>query len=488
MNAPHFDNSYARLPEAFHAASVPAVSPAPELLRLNVPLAERLELDASWLASEDGLAMLSATRLPAGSEPIAMAYAGHQFGGWVPQLGDGRATLIGEVVTKAGERFDVQLKGSGQTRFSRGGDGKAVLGPVMREYAVSEAMAALGVPTTRALAAVITGEKVFRNGPEPGAVLTRVAKSHVRVGTFQYFAGRKDDDAVRTLADYVIERHDPEARDADNPYSALLERVVVRQADLVAHWMSLGFIHGVMNTDNMQIAGETIDYGPCAFMDVFHPQKKFSSIDRQGRYAWGNQPGIAMWNLSRLAETLLPLLADTDEEAIASAESAIESFRPRFGSELARRFRNKLGLRDVPESAELVEATLKAMTECEVDFTLFFRHLTRLAASDDEAPLRELFTERRLADMWLARWRQHTNQEGGVSEETVAIMRAHNPIFIARNHRVEQAIVAGNAGDYAPFHRLVDVLKHPFDEQPDHADLERAPEPAEVVRRTFCGT
>ncbi len=489
MSAPVFDNTYARLPEGFFAPAPPAVPPEPALIRVNSKLASALGLDEEWLRSAQGLAMLSGAKLPEGAEPIAMAYAGHQFGGWVPQLGDGRATLLGEVVGNDGVRYDVQLKGSGRTRFSRRGDGKAVLGPVLREYVVSEAMHVYGVPTTRALAAVTTGEEVFRNGPEPGAVLTRVAQSHVRVGTFQYFAGRGDDEAVKTLADYVLDRHYLSARDADHVYRALFESILARQAELIAHWMSLGFIHGVMNTDNMQVVGETIDYGPCAFMDDFHPQKRFSSIDHHGRYAWGNQPGIAMWNLSRLAETLIPLLGEDEKAAVSWAEAAIPAFRDIFGGALKRRFRAKLGLVGEADGHDaLVEATFAALTEGEVDFTLFFRRLTSLVAGEREEPLRDLFTERRVADTWLARWRQQVKAEGGDDAARLEAMRRANPVFIPRNHRIEEAIQAGNAGDYAPFHRLVDVLKRPFDEQPDHADLEQAPEPHEVVTQTFCGT
>jgi protein adenylyltransferase len=486
MGSPRFDNSYARLPDGFYAPAPPAPAPDPELIRVNEALAQQLGLDAAWLGSRDGVAMLSGNRLPDGAEPIAMAYAGHQFGGWVPQLGDGRATLLGEVIALDGERYDLQLKGSGRTRFSRGGDGKAVLGPVLREYVVSEAMAAFGVPTTRALAAVTTGERVFRQGPEPGAVLTRVARSHVRVGTFQFFHGREDVESVRTLADYVIERHYP---DAAGDHRKLFEAVLKRQAELVAHWMALGFIHGVMNTDNTQIVGETIDYGPCAFMDDFHPQKVFSSIDHHGRYAWGNQPAIATWNLARLAETLLPLLGKDEAEAVEWAQSTLQGFKDHFGPAFARRFRHKLGLASEADGhAELIEALFGALTEGDVDFTLFFRRLTQLAAGGDEAPVRALFSEPRLADAWLVRWRAQCDADASSESDRVQRMKKNNPIFIPRNHRVEEAIQAGNDGDFAPFHRLVDVLRRPFEEQPGQAELEDAPESHEVVRETFCGT
>lgn len=490
MPAPRFDNSYARLPDGFHAPAPPTPSPSPEIIRLNEPLAATLGLDVDWLRMKAGVDLFSGCKMPESAEPIAMAYAGHQFGGWSPRLGDGRASLIGELVGIDGHRYDLQLKGSGRTRFSRGGDGKAVLGPVMREYIVSEAMTALGVPSTRALAAVTTGEAVLRrHGLEPGAVLTRIAHSHVRVGTFQYLAARGDDAAVQTLADYVIERHFPNVAEQEHRYRVLVESIIQRQADLIAHWMALGFIHGVMNTDNMQVVGETIDYGPCAFMDIFHPQKTFSSIDHHGRYAWRNQPTIAMWNLSRLAETLLALLGKDETDAIAWAESAIGAFGPRFNSQLSDRFRAKLGLLDdQPGHSELIEATFVALTEGQADMTLFFRHLTQVAAGEQETELRDLFADRRIADTWLARWRRQLEADQSDLEERVAKMRQHNPVFIPRNHRIEEAIAAGNRGDYAPFHRLVDVLAKPFDEQPDDADLERPPEPHEVVEQTFCGT
>ena len=327
-----FDNSYARLPERFFVRLAPTQVARPKLIRLNVALARRLDLDPEKLASPQGVEFLAGNLIAQGSEPLAAAYAGHQFGNFVPQLGDGRAILLGEVVDSEGARFDIQLKGSGPTPFSRRGDGRAALGPVMREYIVSEAMAALGIPTTRALAAVSTGEAVWRETPLPGAVLTRVASSHIRVGTFQFFASRGDAEALRQLADYVIARHYPQTRAAENPYRAMLDSVIARQAELIAKWLHVGFIHGVMNTDNMSIAGETIDYGPCAFMDAYHPATVYSSIDETGRYAYGNQPSIAQWNLARLAETLLPLLGEDEEKALAAAKDALAGFAVRFNA------------------------------------------------------------------------------------------------------------------------------------------------------------
>ena len=380
-----FDNTYAQLPERFFARQQPARVPEPALVRLNLGLAAKLSLDTDWLQSADGVAMLAGNAMPEGAEPIAQAYAGHQFGGFVSQLGDGRAILLGEVVDTDGARRDLQLKGSGRTPFSRGGDGKAALGPVIREYIVSEAMAALGVPTTRALAAVTTGERIVRpDGLLPGAVFTRVAASHIRVGTFEYFRARNDVDALRLLADHAMARHYPDAAHAPHPYVALLESVATAQADLIAQWMSLGFIHGVMNTDNTAISGETIDYGPCAFMDAFHPRCVYSSIDSGGRYAWGSQPDIGLWNVTRFAETLLPLLSEDQSEAIRIAEAALSGYPGRFRSQYVARFRAKLGL--PPEApVELIEECLDLLAVQEVDFTLFFRHLTRVAGGGDPA-------------------------------------------------------------------------------------------------------
>lgn len=478
-----FDNSYARLPERFFAKQAPARVPEPRLIRLNFELAARLSIDAGWLQSADGIAMLAGNAIPAGAEPIAQAYAGHQFGGFVPQLGDGRALLLGEVIDRNGWRYDVQLKGSGRTPFSRGGDGKSALGPVLREYIVSEAMAALGVPTTRALAAVATGEEVMRQeGLLPGGVFTRVASSHIRVGTFQYFLVREDVDALRLLADHVIARHYPAAAGAPNRYAALLESVAAAQADLIAQWMALGFIHGVMNTDNTAISGETIDYGPCAFMDAFHPQCVFSSIDSRGRYAWGNQPDIGIWNVTRFAESLLPLLAQDTGEATQIAEAILSRYPERFGAQYIARFRAKFGF--PPEApVALIHEALNLLGAQEVDFTLFFRHLTRVAGGEEALALAAMFSGREPFEQWFARWRQEANPPLRLAE-----MRAANPILIPRNHRVEQAIQRGYGGDFAPFHRLVDALAAPYAEQAEYSDLEAPPRPEEIVHQTFCGT
>ena len=377
----HFDNSYAQLPERFYASLPPSPVPRPRLIRLNEELARHLGLDPGQLGNESGIEILAGNRVPDGATPLAMAYAGYQFGGWVPQLGDGRAILLGEVIDVDGVRRDIQLKGAGRTPFSRMGDGRAVLGPVLREYIVSEAMAALGIPTTRSLAAVFTGEEIMRETLLPGAVLTRIAGSHVRVGTFQYFSARRDVEALRLLADYVITRHYPELKGAVEPYLALLGAVIDRQASLVADWQLVGFIHGVMNTDNMSIAGETIDYGPCAFMDDFHPETVFSSIDHMGRYAYRNQPSIAHWNLAGFAQTLLPFVSDDQEDAVAKATKVVNTFPERFQAFYAPGLRRKIGLADIREGDdELAQSLLSSMADSRADFTLTFRGLCSLNA------------------------------------------------------------------------------------------------------------
>jgi len=486
-----FDNSYARLPGRFYARLAPTATASPKLLRLNEKLALHLNLDPARLATPEGVEILAGNRIPAQSEPLAMAYAGHQFGSFVPQLGDGRAILLGEVIDRDGVRRDIQLKGSGPTPFSRMGDGRAALGPVLREYIVSEAMAALGVPTTRALAAVTTGETVRRERLLPGAVLTRVASSHIRVGTFQFFAVRGDVEATQQLADYVIARHYPETAEAANPYGALLESVIARQASLVAQWMLVGFIHGVMNTDNMSIAGETIDYGPCAFMDSYHPETVYSSIDSMGRYAYRNQPGIAQWNLARFAETLLPLLGEDRDKAIALAQDAIGAFVPAFETAYAHGLRRKLGLfRSEPRDPALGEDLFACMASQGADFTLTFRRLCDAALdSEGELALRGLFADIRAIDEWLPRWRQRLASEGGDPAERQAAMRRANPLFIPRNHLVEEAIAAAqNAGDFKPFENLLAMLSAPYEDQPGFEHYANPPRPDQIVHETFCGT
>ena len=478
-----FDNTYAKLPERFFAKQEPTRVPEAKLIRFNRELAAKLSIDADWLESADGVAMLAGNAVPEGAEPIAQAYAGHQFGGFSPQLGDGRTILLGEVIDTDGARYDLQLKGSGRTPFSRGGDGKSALGPVLREYIISEAMAALGVPTTRALAAVTTGERVMRQeGPLLGAVFTRVAASHIRVGTFQYFLARNDIDALRLLADHAIARHYSAAAEAPDPYVALLESVAAVQADLIAQWMSLGFIHGVMNTDNTAISGETIDYGPCAFMDAFHSQCVFSSIDSGARYAWGNQSDIGLWNLTRFAETLLPLLSEDPSKATKIAEAALSGYPERFGGQYIARFRAKFGLpREAP--VELIKECLDLLGTQAVDYTLFFRQLTRVAGGDDSQTLTAMFRSSEPFGKWFAKWRREADPTKHLTD-----MRAANPILIPRNHRVEQAIRSAYAGDFAQFHRLVDALAAPYADQVEYADLETPPRPEEIVHETFCGT
>ncbi|MBS9721714.1 YdiU family protein [Tianweitania sp. BSSL-BM11] len=486
-----FDNSYARLPERFFAPFQPSAVSAPLLIELNEPLAQELGLDIEWLKSPDGLAMLAGNQFPEGAEPIAMAYAGHQFGQFSPQLGDGRATLLGEVVDAQGRRRDLQLKGSGPTSFSRRGDGRAAIGPVLREYIVSEAMAALGIPTTRALAAVSTGDPVYRETVMPGAVLTRVASSHIRVGTFQFFAARSDEEAVKLLADHAINRHYPDAKGAENPYRALLEAVIEAQASLVARWMGVGFIHGVMNTDNMAISGETIDYGPCAFLDAYDPAKVFSSIDQGGRYAYANQPGIAQWNLARLAEALLPLLHEDRDEGVKIAQSLIAGFREPFEKAYMAVLRAKFGLlTQENEDGDLMQGLLDRMMEGGADFTRTFRALTA-AAGDPAADrgVRAEFIDPMLYETWVTEWRARLAREPEQDGVRVDVMRRANPALIPRNHRIEEAIKAAiEHADFTPFRRLNSVLSRPFDDQPEQSDLAIAPEPDQRVLRTFCGT
>src|SRR6266481_5914518 len=486
-----FENTYAALPANFFARVAPTPVTSPRLIKLNRPLAVHLGLDPDRLSSPEGAEILAGKRIPDGADPIAMAYAGHQFGHFVPQLGDGRAILLGEVIDADGVRRDIQLKGSGPTPFSRRGDGRAALGPVLREYIVSEAMFALGIPTTRALAAVMSGESVMRETALPGAVLTRVAASHIRVGTFQYFAARGDTEGVRRLADHVITRHYPQSADAERPYHALLEGVVARQAELVARWLLVGFIHGVMNTDNTSISGETIDYGPCAFMDHYDPAQVFSSIDEMGRYAYANQPRIALWNLTRLAECLLPLFSDDQENAIAEAQDILGAFPQKFSAAYQAGLGNKIGLFTVSDGDEaLVQDLLDAMAKNRADFTLTFRRLGEAALDPaGDAEVRALFAEPAAYDEWAARWRRRAGEEPQTPAERQAAMRAVNPAFIPRNHRVEAVIQAAMVDDdYAPFEELLAVLSKPYQDQPEFAAYTEPPQPDQRVLQTFCGT
>ncbi|MBZ9676163.1 protein adenylyltransferase SelO [Mesorhizobium sp. ES1-1] len=490
MQLPALSNSYAQLPERFFAQSEPKPVSEPSLIRFNRALADELGLDADQLTSPDGVQMLAGNRFPEGLQPVALAYAGHQFGNFVPQLGDGRALLLGEVVDVNGIRRDIQLKGSGPTRFSRNGDGRAALGPVLREYVVSEAMAALGIPTTRTLAAVLTGDPVYREVRLPGAVLTRVAASHIRIGTFQYFAARHDTEALKILADYSIQRHFPQLAGEARPYRALLAAVVAAQAELVARWMLVGFIHGVMNTDNMAISGETIDYGPCAFLDAYDPATVFSSIDRVGRYAYANQPRVATWNLARFAETLLPLMSPDENEAVAEAEDVLRSFQASYETVLQRGFRRKLGLlTEADGDLQLAADFLDVLARGEADFTLAFRRLgDDLDTAQGQGATRQLFPDPDAFDAWSARWRERIASEPTDSATRRATMHAVNPKFIPRNHRIEEMIQAALGGDFKPFEEMLEVVTRPFDEQPGMERYAEPPQPDERVLQTFCGT
>jgi uncharacterized protein YdiU (UPF0061 family) len=493
-----FDNSYFRDLPGLYVPWKPAAVPAPRLLFLNRELAAELNLDAAALDSDEGAALFAGNALPEGADPLAQAYAGHQFGGFSPQLGDGRALLLGEVLERQGRRRDNAFKGAGRTPFSRGGDGKAAVGPMLREVIIGEAMHALGIPTTRALAVAATGEPVLRERTLPGAVLTRVALSHLRVGTFQFFASRGDVEKLRQLADYAIARHDPDLAEAPDRCLGLLRRVAERQAALIARWMNVGFIHGVMNTDNMTLSGETIDYGPCAFMEAYDPAAVFSSIDHSGRYAYGNQPLIARWNLARLAEALLPLMADDDSEpaiaqAVKQATEVIDAFPGLYAQALLQGQRAKLGLRDATAAQNeadqaLAEDFLALLHTHGVDFTLGWRRLAD-AAEGNEAPLRALFGDSAAApDAWLARWSERCGAGDGA--QRAADMRRASPIVIARNHLVEEALAAASEhDDLGPFKRLLAALRDPFVESAENARYaEPAPAAVTACYRTFCGT
>lgn len=491
-----FDNTYARDLEGFHVPAQPAKVSAPNVLFFNHDLARELGLDFSGMDDQALAEMFSGNALPEGAEPIAQAYAGHQFGQFSPQLGDGRALLIGEVIDRHGQRRDIALKGSGRTPFSRRGDGKAAVGPMLREVLIGEAMQALGIPTTRALAVVATGEPVFRERALPGAVLTRVAASHLRVGTFQFFATHTTAEHVTKLADYTIARHFPELVGAENPYLALLGAVAERQAALIAQWMHVGFIHGVMNTDNMSLAGETIDYGPCAFLEAYRPRAVFSSIDEAGRYAYREQPRIGRWNLARFAETLLPLLAPEEGQAITLATKVIDVFPDRYHQHWLAGLRTKLGLTN-PSAEDAADAALgedflALLASEKVDFTLAWRRLAD-AAEGNEAPLRALFRDPTALEEWLARWQTHCGAGADAAcppAARAAAMRRANPWLIPRNQRVEEALAAASdRDDLAPFESLLAALRHPFEERPEYARFaEPATDDFMSGFQTFCGT
>jgi len=485
----NFDNTYAQQLEGFYSSCQSAKVPSPKLIKFNTQLASQLNLNLDGSSINDQLNIFSGNESAQGASPLALVYAGHQFGGFSPQLGDGRALLLGEVVDKNGNRFDIQLKGSGRTPYSRGGDGKAGIGPVLREYILSEAMNALGVPTTRALAAVATGETIMRETPIPGAVLTRVAASHIRIGTFQYFAARGEIEKVRQLADYTIARHYPELKQSDNPYLNLLEAVCDAQALLVSKWMLIGFVHGVMNTDNMTISGETIDYGPCAFIDSYNPAAVYSSIDKQGRYAFQNQPSIAQWNLTRLAESLLALIDTDQQRAVELVTKSLNESPEKYSSYWLQGMCCKLGIKSTQQNdLDLVNDLLAEMHEYYVDYTLLFRDLAEVLAGDNKAAHKH-FSNVKKFEQWRDRWRDRLTSDELTTSASIELMNQVNPIYIPRNHKVEEAIeVAISVADYSKFEMLVDVLSQPYMQQLGKGEYEQ-PAPKEFgAYKTFCGT
>ncbi|MFF2092288.1 YdiU family protein [Paenibacillus sp. NPDC058174] len=479
----HFDNSYARLPDSFHSSVQPTPVSSPELVVFNESLAKALGLKPEALQSDNGTALFAGNEIPEGASPLAQAYAGHQFGHFT-MLGDGRAVLLGEQITPAGERLDIQLKGSGPTPFSRRGDGRAALGPMLREYIISEAMHGLGVATTRSLAVAATGELVYRETTQMGAVLTRVAASHLRVGTFQYAAQRGVIEDLRALADYALQRHFPEVELGEGRYLRLLEEVIKRQAELIAKWQLVGFIHGVMNTDNMAISGETIDYGPCAFIDAYDPATVFSSIDSNGRYAYGNQPQIGAWNLARFAEALLPLLHEEEEHAITLAEEAISDYPDLFHYHWLGGMRAKLGIfGEEPQDEALIEDLVNMMRKYSADYTNTFRALT-LGRPEDTV----LYGTPEY-EQWNAQWQDRLERQQQSSTESLELMRSSNPSIIPRNHRVEEALKAAVENhDFSVMHRLLAVLSDPYAYSDEQADYTTLPEPSKLPYQTFCGT
>ncbi len=483
---PIVQNWYAQLPSAFFDVSMPSAAPAPRMIALNHGLIAQYGLDSAWFECGDALDLLSGRAIAAGNPPLALAYSGHQFGGWSPLLGDGRAHMLGQMQLAGGVAVDVQLKGSGVTRFSRGGDGKATLASVLREYLVSEAMAGLGIPATRALAVIATGETIYRDRALPGAILVRTAQSHIRVGSFQFAAANLGPEGLRALADHILEHHFAEPQNAALPYEAMLAEIVSRQASLIARWMGAGFIHGVMNTDNMSIVGETIDFGPCAFMDEFNPSKVFSSIDAHGRYAWNKQAAMALWNLTRLAETMLPLFAEDEAAAIASAERILGRFSGEFDAAYQSVLAAKLGYaKDALGINELAQPLFALLAEHQVDFTLFFDRLTGHAAGDADEGVAKLFDASADIAAWLGKWRAGFVR----GDETLRSMRRANPAVIARNHIVERALAdATDHGDFKLFNRLAIALTTPAEVAEADRDLMVAPTPEERVCETFCGT
>ncbi|WDM22931.1 protein adenylyltransferase SelO [Paenibacillus polymyxa] len=479
----NFDNSYSRLPESLFTKLKLTPVRSPKLIILNHPLAASLGLNGTALQRNDGVAELAGNQVPDGAAPLAQAYAGHQFGHF-NMLGDGRALLLGEQITPLSERVDIQLKGSGRTPYSRGGDGRAALGPMLREYIISEAMHALGIATTRSLAVVSTGESIIRETEQPGAILTRVAASHLRVGTFQYVSAWGMSQDLRTLADYTLERHYPEVANDENRYLSLLQEVIKRQAELIAKWQLVGFIHGVMNTDNMTLSGETIDYGPCAFMDTYDPETVFSSIDRQGRYAYANQPHIAAWNLARFAETLLPLLHDNREQAVTLAEEAISNFAKIFHHHWLAGMRAKLGIfNEEQEDESLIEGLLNIMQKHRADYTNTFRALTLNKLEDTVLFSTAEFTQ------WHEQWQARLDRQQESQDSSHQLMRSSNPAIIPRNHRVEEALEAAvEREDYRVMEQLLNVLSNPYAYSTEQEAYSTLPEESTCPYRTFCGT
>lgn len=496
MQTLQFSNRYLSLGADFYQQCNPTPVSAPSLIKFNQELANDLGLSLQHEDSQSLANLFSGNVVDESSQPLAMAYAGHQFGHFNPQLGDGRAIYLGELKHIDGSIKDIQLKGSGRTPYSRNGDGRSALGPVLREYLLSESMYRLDVPTTRALAAVLTGEQVFREGMKPSAVMTRVASSFIRVGSFQFFAMQNNLESIKALSDYVIERNYSELKEVDNPYLALLEAVVLRQATLIAKWTQLGFIHGVMNTDNMSVAGETIDYGPCAFMDHFAHNQVYSSIDHQGRYAYNQQPNIGIWNLSRFAETLLPLITDDTDEAVQLAQTTLEKYVSHYAEEWLNGFRKKCGLtvighEKVNDDKVLLESLLNIMHENQADFSLTFYYLSRLNQEVDEQDekLHALFTQNKEIESWLQQWRRRTALENTSDDERQINMQTINPVYIPRNHQVEKVIrAAEDNNDFEPFHKLYEILQKPYEYQQGKDEYMQPPKPEEVVQQTFCGT
>ncbi|WP_188207222.1 protein adenylyltransferase SelO [Alkalibacillus aidingensis] len=479
----NFDNSYTHLPEMLFSEQEPTPVKSPSLVILNESLANSLGLDSESLRSDEGVSVFAGNQLPEGSKPIAQAYAGHQFGHFT-MLGDGRAVLLGEQITPHGDRFDIQLKGSGRTPYSRGGDGRAVLGPMLREYIISEAMHALGIPSNRSLAVVTTGEPVIRETEKPGAILTRVSSSHIRVGTFQYVANQGAKDDLRTFADYTIERHYPGLKDADDPYLSLLEVVIKNQAFLISKWQLVGFIHGVMNTDNITISGESIDFGPCAFMNSYDPATVFSSIDREGRYAYGNQPKMAMWGLARFAESLLQLLHDDDDQAVEIAQNSLTKFKDWYHEYWLRGMRAKLGIfNEEDDDEKLFEELLKLMYKHEADFTNTFRALTYGQFEGINV------CDTREFEQWHEKWQTRLDRQEQSDAESKELMRQNNPAVIPRNHKVEEALEAAEEnGDYSVMDRLLAVLSSPYDHSIEQTEYTSPPPDSDRPYRTYCGT